>query len=321
VLVGGGMVATGYLAVTLLVVAASLTVSVHCHDAPVIGIFDQPLSGFTGPSYIAASYVKYLESSGARVVPLHYRSSPAELQSLVSRLNGVLFTGGGTDLRPGQPFFDSAQVVYDYALAANARGDVFPLWGTCMGFQLMCILAANDPSVLASNAFDSYNLPIPITPSSGARTSRLLGPDTLSDALYYAAITKNITMNNHHDGVYPDVFARNSRLNSTYNVLSTNVDRAGRPFISTIEAKSLPFYAVQWHPEKNPFEWTPMENLPHSAIAVQLTQAMSNFFVNQCRLSSHTFLPTDLTPLLIYNDAPVFTGAKGSDFTQEYQWK
>jgi hypothetical protein len=40
--------------------------------------------------------------------------------------------GGGTDLRPGTQFFEAAQVVYREALASNARGDYFPLWGTCM---------------------------------------------------------------------------------------------------------------------------------------------------------------------------------------------
>jgi len=287
-------------------------------DAPVIGIFDQPLDGDVHKSYIAASYVKFLESAGARVVPLHFRSSPATLRSLVQRLNGVLFTGGGTDLRPGTPYFDATQIVYNEAVAANARGDFFPLWGTCMGFQLMCILGANDTSVLASNAFDSYNLPIPLVPTEFTRGSRLLGH--LPDALYAATMTQNITLNNHHDGVYPDVFAKSSRLSSMYTVLSTNIDRAGKPFISTIEGKTVPFYAVQWHPEKNPFEWTPREALPHSATAILLTQNMANFFVNEARRSAHSFDAKDLTPLLIYNSNPVFTGAQGSDFTQEYIW-
>jgi len=291
------------------------------NDAPVIGIFDQPLNGGSGSSYIAASYVKYLESSGARVVPIHYRSPPSSLQMLVSKLNGVLFTGGGTDLRPGTQFFEAAQVVYREALASNARGDYFPLWGTCMGFQLLCILGANDTNVLAGGVFDSYNYPIPLAPTPLLRSSRMFSPQYVPDELYSAAITQNITMNNHHDGVFPDTWARYPSLSSMYNVLSNNVDRAGKPFISTMEAVKLPFYGVQWHPEKNPFEWTPNEALPHSSTAVRLAQAMSNFFVDEARKSSHSFSASDLTSLLIYNYNPVFTGAQGSDFTQEYIWQ
>ena len=34
-----------------------------------------------------------------------------------------------------------------------------------------------------------------------------------------------------------------------------NKDRKGKSFVSTMEAKTVPVYATQWHPEKNAFEW------------------------------------------------------------------
>ena len=37
---------------------------------------------------------------------------------------------------------------------------------------------------------------------------------------------------------------------SMFDVLSTNKDKKGTAFVSTIEAKKYPFYGVQWHPEK-----------------------------------------------------------------------
>ena len=43
---------------------------------------------------VSASYVKYIESAGARVVPIHYNSTTATIANLVNKLNGVLFTGG-----------------------------------------------------------------------------------------------------------------------------------------------------------------------------------------------------------------------------------
>lgn len=61
----------------LLLVAVS-TLSVLCTDSPVIGILAQEYVRFpvfhlmfpNHTSYIAASYVKMVESSGARVVPI-----------------------------------------------------------------------------------------------------------------------------------------------------------------------------------------------------------------------------------------------------------
>lgn len=48
-----------------------------------------------GNSYFPASYVKWLESGGARVVPIPYDSAPADLSALLKQINGALFTGGG----------------------------------------------------------------------------------------------------------------------------------------------------------------------------------------------------------------------------------
>ena len=47
--------------------------------------------------------------------------------------------------------------------------------------------------------------------------------------------------------------------------LSTNIDEDGLEFISTLEAKTYPFYATQFHPEKNTFEWAPKyPGIPHT---------------------------------------------------------
>jgi len=46
-------------------------------------------------SFIPASYVKYLEMAGARVVPIYYDAPKEYYDNLLTKLNGVLFTGGG----------------------------------------------------------------------------------------------------------------------------------------------------------------------------------------------------------------------------------
>ena len=49
-------------------------------------------------SYIAASYVKYIESSGARVVPMQWNLDINILKELMDQCNGFFIPGGGTDL-------------------------------------------------------------------------------------------------------------------------------------------------------------------------------------------------------------------------------
>jgi gamma-glutamyl hydrolase len=71
-------------------------------------------------------------------------------------------------------------------------------------------------------------------------------------------------------------FASNANLAAFFTVLSTNLDRGGKPFASTIEGKKYPVWGSQWHPEKNIFEWTSREAIPHSRAAVELAQYVSH---------------------------------------------
>ena len=78
-------------------------------QTPVIGIFtlpdkgDEPKEGAPYPpivsatnrTYIAASYVKFIQMSGAQVVPIFAYNNTAYLDDILSKVNGVLFTGGG----------------------------------------------------------------------------------------------------------------------------------------------------------------------------------------------------------------------------------
>ena len=50
-------------------------------------------------SYIGAAYVKYLESAGARVVPILTYKDDRYYEELFKHLNGILFPGGGVSLK------------------------------------------------------------------------------------------------------------------------------------------------------------------------------------------------------------------------------
>lgn len=46
-------------------------------------------------------------------------------------------------------------------------------------------------------------------------------------------------------------------------------------YISTVEAKEYPILGLQWHPEKNTFEWTKHKNIPHGYWASEITHQVS----------------------------------------------
>lgn len=55
-------------------------------------------------------------------------------------------------------------------------------------------------------------------------------------------------------------------MNKFWKPLSYNYDRNKLIYISTIEAHEYPFVGVQFHPEKNIFEWAThsVGNIPHN---------------------------------------------------------
>jgi len=302
---------------------------------PIIGILTEPLGtelstelgaleAHYNQTYIAASYVKFAESAGARVVPLHFDATDAELQELFHQINGIIFPGGGTNIfaTPGNRFREAARLLFNLALEANGRGDHFPVHGTCLGFQLLHVLAAEDDDVMCRGCFATEGTPLPLNFTDEAKSSKLFS--AMSAPLFNALSTQNITENSHSSGVTPDTYKKSSKLQSFFKILSTNEDYRGREFVSTVEARQYPFTASQWHPEKNNFEWGKIGRLgskaiPHSADAVLVSQYMANDFVGRARLSSHRFTSADAEALaLIYNRQPV-ADPQGY-FAQVYLW-
>lgn len=64
-------------------------------QTPIIGIFTQTYEDTPSKksSYIAASYVKFIEMSGAQVVPIFSFSETSTILYQLSQINGVLFPG------------------------------------------------------------------------------------------------------------------------------------------------------------------------------------------------------------------------------------
>ena len=300
---------------------------VECYnDWPIIGLFSQPSYDDNAECggeclYIAASYVKYLEAAGARVVPINYFSTDEEMDSILSKVNGIFFPGGGAVLPK------AAVRAFDYIKTAHDNGDYMPLWGTCMGFQWLLELASGDSQILDPSdgtQMDAYNYSIPLDMTENAPTSRLFS--NMPESLYTIAATENVTMNNHHYGIWTQHFKETESLNSFFNLLSTNNDRAGNEFVSSIESFKYPIYGAQWHPEKNNFEWqksadgTPKEAINHSPQAVLLSQYTAEFLVQEARKNNHFYENWEQEDAALIWNYPV-TKTQSSSFVQKYYFK
>jgi gamma-glutamyl hydrolase len=278
---------------------------------PVVGVLSLPQHSLQDKNYIPHTYVRFVESGGARVVPLKISQSDAQLEELFWKLNGILFIGGD------EPFFNPdgslsryAQVgcrFVELAKQAYGRGIYYPIWGTCLGHELIFICENNGLNSTLSDVqgeppyVQSHNF------TQEVYTSRMFGE---FGSIHAMNILKNekATWLNHHFAVEPFTVRPNADLSSFFNVLATTRDHHGTEIISFAEAKNYPIYTTQAHPERNPVEFsTASTEVPHSPGAVFMTSYLSQFFVDEARRNMNRFASEEeLRPWLVYNLCPVY---------------
>ena len=206
-------------------------------------------------------------------------------------------------------------MIFNLARETFDNGGYFPIMGMCLGHQFFATVV-NGPGDIRIPT-DSHGFLAPLNLSKDYRESKLFRdvPDYLAKAFNSSP---TITAHNHDYSLPVQLFEKNKKVKDFYKVLTTNVDRKGKQFVSTMEARKYPFYSTQWHPEKCSYEWSARQKVSHDLIAIQLAQYISNFFVNEAKFSSHKFATEEeAKEALIYNYQPLYTGRKEVYFIEQ----
>lgn len=307
----------------LLILAISLSSALPRPPAtntePVIGIlslYNEPLFDIPG-SHIEASYVKFIESGGARVVPLLISESFLALEVLFWQLNGIFFTGGDndwwtTDNSSAPPhltdYGQKACYLYNLVKQANDKGIYMPLWGTCQGIEIIHICEKNDRrTVTPHKGYPKYHSRLRrAEDSSHAYIFNNFDPYLGQKTLQYLT-SESISFFAHNFAVGTLAYSM-EELRRAFIVVLTSDDLDGEEIVALIEGKKYPIFASMFHPERPRFEWS-AENVPHGLPAVYTSTYFSLFFVNEARRNQNTFSNlTELKTLLIYNYSPLYIG-------------
>lgn len=285
---------------------------------PIIGILSHPGDGASGrlisstnASYIAASYVKFVESAGARVIPLIYNEPRDQLLKKLSLVNGVLFTGGWA--KDGL-YFEIVGEIFKKVVENNDAGQYFPCYAICLGFELLSMIISKDKSILERYAGKDQASTLQFVGNADidGTVFQRFPPDLLKKLS-----TECIVMQNHQYGISPERLTGNARLNSFFDVLTTSTDEEDKVYVSTVRARDYPVTGFQWHPEKNAFEWGSLM-IPHSEDAIQVTQHVANYFISEARKSLNRPPMGEVLDNLIYNYSPTYCGKAGRGFDEVY---
>jgi gamma-glutamyl-gamma-aminobutyrate hydrolase PuuD len=279
----------------------------------VIGILTQDYLGDfrsykLNRTFIPATYVKFIESSGGRVIPVHTDQSQQYYEQVLDQINGLLLPGGDQDT-VNSSFTRASRIIYRRAIELNQRGVYFPIWGVCQGFEVLSYLAA-DQNLLQSCSANDYATPIRFTMDlkSLQTKSKLFQKMSLDE--FDEVANNEVVFQWHNLCLQKDSYLQSQLLQTAFQVLGTNHDMDGNEYVSIMESHKYPIYGIMFHPEEVMFSFRVKENhtsVPHSKHALHASQYFANFFMNECRKNPNHMDEEALQRQIIYNFAPEHT--------------
>jgi gamma-glutamyl hydrolase len=239
---------------------------------------------------VNVNYVRWLESCAAQVIVIHSWNSLEEIDDILSKSNGVLFQGGARNLNLSLEWEKKSLYILNKVIEYNDKGVYYPLWGTCQGFELLHALVANTTQVLES--YNAYNIASPIEfVHETLSYSKMFGHFSLNERENIE--NQNITQQFHHLGISLGAYYKYKSLLDFFLVTSIGRDLNSQIYVATVEARKYPIYAVQFHPEKTPFDKNSKDKIPQSLAAISVSQSFSQFFVEETKKNPHIITEPD----------------------------
>lgn len=205
--------------------------------------------------------------AGAQVIPLFYHYSTAQLDAILSKINGVFFPGGEMPIDKNNQWTSNIQYVFDYANKQNDKGNPFPIWATCLGYEAVMYLFSGraDNMTTLTRVNGQRGLPCNLT----VKNSSSILLKSLNAQEYKEVTTGNGLLWFHHTwSITLKTYQETPSINKFWKLVSTSWTQDGVEFVSTAEAFNYPYFLTQYHPEKNSFEWRIDAIRTYNAISV-----------------------------------------------------
>jgi len=156
-----------------------------------------------------------------------------------SRVKGLIIPGGDTPR--GKKHHAFLRTIIWFLERSLQPGEYFPILGICLGMEYL-LYAIGGFSTLPR--YEQHD-PVPI---QIRLKSRMFNQFPLE---YRAAIqAQGIIPQDHLYGISPAEFLANRHLALFFRITSTAKDKDDREFVNTMEARGLPVYGIQSHPDR-----------------------------------------------------------------------
>jgi gamma-glutamyl hydrolase len=245
--------------------------------APVrIGILSSPMPVTRlkqAASYVDHEYVEWVQLSGASAVVVPFNTD--QLDQYLDSLHGMVFCGGAIENKKTHSaaqhdrYMEVFRTIFAYAVERQKAGNCFPLFGVCLGFQLLALMGAdtrcNRPVDSLQNV--AVHRTSPITFLGSASRMKRHFPAALRRQMQASACA----LHSHQYGftLTDDLYVRH--LAQYLTVVSVDQTDEGVDFVNLFEYKNCPFYGCQWHVERT-----------FNDLSAQVARQMSLFFKKEC---------------------------------------
>ncbi len=166
--------------------------------------------------------------------------------------------------------------IFRYIQKMWSKGINYPIWGTCLGLEVMLIALSNDVKILSNLNSRGHQQEI----YSDYDSSRIMQKMPLNLRLYLQH--RKLINFAHMHGISVKKFMSSPKLMEKLKIVSITKDKDGKWFCSAMEGRDKPIFLSQYHPQKQAFQWTKKGDILANKYSIEISQFLSQSFLKEC---------------------------------------
>lgn len=251
---------------------------------------EELLTLFHTATQISSNYIKFAQMGGVEYYPILITDSIDLIIRQLRVLDGLLLPGGApgfqfleaptngrqklyVKLNLRKRYFRKADLIIESAKYINKFIRPFAIFGICLGFEMMLLNESRFRVPLKPVDNQNINSVVSLTTEPTKFTNWL----SKQQPNYTTLFNQGKQFFYNSKGISTRSFYANKRLSENYKIVSeATIDND--KYVSIVEHVSLPFFGVQFHPEKNMFDTSEYFKADHSLDSRRVSVLFQQYF-------------------------------------------